>query len=82
MTVVIELSEDQAAALKARAASQGLTLEDWFRKLAAAETINHSRQRKGRYNLTELIQQCDTSALPSEEDRAWLDDAVVGREAL
>jgi hypothetical protein len=31
---VIELPDEQAAALKARAAQEGLTLEDWFRKLA------------------------------------------------
>ena len=31
---VIQLSDQEAAALKARAAAQGLTLEAWFRKLA------------------------------------------------
>jgi hypothetical protein len=31
---VIELPDDQAAALKAKAAAQGLTLEDWFKCLA------------------------------------------------
>jgi uncharacterized protein (DUF433 family) len=31
---VIELPDEQAAALKSRAAAQGLTLEAWFRKLA------------------------------------------------
>lgn len=31
---VIELSDDQAAALKAKAAAQGLTLEQWFKELA------------------------------------------------
>jgi hypothetical protein len=30
----IQLPDDQAAALKARAAAQGLTLEGWFEKLA------------------------------------------------
>jgi hypothetical protein len=35
---VIELPDDQAAVLKAKAAAQGLTLEDWFKKLAGAET--------------------------------------------
>ncbi len=34
MTVTIELPEEQAAVLKAKAAAQGLTLEDWFQKLA------------------------------------------------
>ncbi len=36
---VIELPDDQAAALKAKAAAQGLSLEDWFKKLAVAETL-------------------------------------------
>ena len=31
---VIELPDDQAAALKAKAAAQGLTLEAWLKKLA------------------------------------------------
>jgi len=31
---VIEIPDDQAAALKAKAAAQGLTLEGWFKKLA------------------------------------------------
>ncbi len=31
---VIEIPDDQAAALKAKAAAQGLSLEAWFRKLA------------------------------------------------
>ncbi len=34
---LIEIPDDQAAALKARAAAQGLTLEDWFKNLAASE---------------------------------------------
>lgn len=32
---VIELPDSDAAALKAKAAAQGLTLQDWFHKLAA-----------------------------------------------
>jgi hypothetical protein len=32
---VIELPDDQAAALTAKAQAQGLTLEGWFEKLAA-----------------------------------------------
>src|SRR4051794_35063175 len=35
---VIELPDDQAASLKAKAAAQGLTLEDWFQKLAGDES--------------------------------------------
>jgi hypothetical protein len=32
---VIELPDEQAAALKAKAAAQGLTLNDWLEKLAS-----------------------------------------------
>jgi hypothetical protein len=35
--VVIELPDEQAAALKAKAAAQGLTLTAWLAKLAEAE---------------------------------------------
>jgi hypothetical protein len=34
---VIEIPDDQAAALKAKAAAQGLTLEAWLGKLAEEE---------------------------------------------
>ena len=37
MTVSIEVSDEQLAALKAKAAAQGLTLEDWLRKLCVEE---------------------------------------------
>ena len=45
MTLIIDLPDDQVAALKARAESAGLTLEAWFTKLAAAET---SAQKSGQ----------------------------------
>ena len=35
---VIQIPDDQAAALKARAAAHGLTLEAWFAKLAEEES--------------------------------------------
>lgn len=37
MSVQIELSDQQAAALQAKASAQGLTLEDWLQKLASSE---------------------------------------------
>ncbi len=36
-TVRFELSDEQMAVLNAQAAAQGLTLEDWFKVLAARE---------------------------------------------
>jgi len=76
---IIELSDEQAAALKAKAAAQGLSLEAWLQKLAAVEAP--SRPRKSRYTLSELMTQCDLNAPLSAEDRAWLDAPAVGREA-
>jgi antitoxin ChpS len=76
-TVKIDLPDQQAAALAQRAAEQGLSLEDYFRKLAEKEAPAHRR-----YTAEELVQRCDPQAPPSDEDRAWLDAPPVGREAL
>jgi hypothetical protein len=35
---VIELSDEQAAVLRAKAATAGLSLEDWLKRLAVAES--------------------------------------------
>jgi hypothetical protein len=79
----IQLPDEQAAALEAKAAVEGLTLEAWLGKLAATEApAAQARPRKGRYNLAELLAQCDPNAPLSAEDRAWLDAPAVGREAL
>ncbi|MBZ5618000.1 MAG: hypothetical protein LAQ69_04585 [Acidobacteriia bacterium] len=54
--LVIELPDDQAAALKAKAAAQGLTLEAWLQKLASVEPLaGQVRPGKGRYSPSELI---------------------------
>ncbi|HEV2963518.1 MAG TPA: hypothetical protein VG649_16950 [Candidatus Angelobacter sp.] len=38
MTVTIQLSDEQAAALQAKAAAQGLSLEKWVQSLVQQET--------------------------------------------
>ena len=75
---LLQIPDDQAAALQARAAEEGLTLEAWLRKLAGAE---EPRSRRGRYKLADLVSQCDLSVPLSEEDRTWLNAPIVGREA-
>jgi hypothetical protein len=42
---VIELPDEQAAALTAKAAAVGLTLEAWLKKLASAEPSTSSAER-------------------------------------
>jgi antitoxin ChpS len=39
-------------------------------------------QPRRRYTLDELLAQCDPTAVPTEEDREWLDARPVGRELL
>ena len=70
---VIQLPDDQAAALKARAAAQGLS--------GVPESTSRPGPRRFRYSLAELMAQCDASAPLSAEDRAWIDAPAVGREA-
>ena len=62
-TLTIELSDDQAAVLKAKATSYCLSLEDWIKRLA----VTHSR-----YKVTEPVEKCDLQAQLSPEDREWL----------
>lgn len=79
---VIELPDDQAAALTARAAAQGLTLEAWFEKLSGvAVPTSQPGPRRPHYSLAELMAQCDANAPLSSEDRAWIDAPAIGREA-
>src|ERR1035437_7029551 len=79
---VIQLPDDQAAALKARAAAQGLTLEAWFERLSGVPvSTSQPGPRTLRYSLAEAMAQCDASAPRSAEDRAWIDAPSTGREA-
>jgi len=76
---LIQIPDDQAAALQAKAAAQGISLEEWLRNLAG---LDDAPRRKGKYTLQELLAQCDPSAPLSEEDEAWLNDPATGREAI
>jgi len=53
---VIELSDQQAAALRARAAAQGLTLEAWLKRLADENegSITQSSARNAAARIFEL----------------------------
>jgi plasmid stability protein len=44
---VIEIPDEQAEALKARAAAEGLTLEAWLKRLAEEERWVRARSREG-----------------------------------
>ena len=49
---IIEIPDDQAVVLKAKAAAQGLTLQDWFKKLAEEEAASQPcKPLKSAYGL-------------------------------
>ncbi len=77
-TIKIELSDDQTAALRAKATADGLSIEDWLRRRVDQEIP----RRRSRYTLTELVEQCDPQAPLSAEDREWLASHAIGRELL
>ncbi len=78
-TIKIELSDDQAAALKAKAAADGLSREDWLRRRIDQEIL----RRKNRYTIAELVEQCDPAKHHwSAEDRPIVSSHAIGRELL
>ena len=44
MTLTISLSDEQAAALRAKAAAEGLSVEQWIRKLAEESPGQHNNR--------------------------------------
>lgn len=76
-TVTIDLPDDRAALLAERAAKLGLSLADWFQKIAEQE----EQTSKRRYTLTELLDQCDPEAPLAAEDLEWLNAPAVGHRA-
>lgn len=64
-TVTIELADEQAAALAAKATAQGLTLEGWFQQLARQEAPLQTKLRPKRSAYGLLAQY---GPGPSEED--------------
>ena len=53
MNLTIEFSDEQVAALKAKAAAAGLSVEDWLRKLAAqeVETVESTKPFTSGYGI-------------------------------
>jgi hypothetical protein len=47
MTVIIRLSDEQATVLEAKAAAEGLTIEQWLQKLAGTGTESQRDTRTG-----------------------------------
>jgi len=57
-----------------------LTVDDDGRMIVEPAPAPPPRKRP-KYSLDELLAQCDPDAPISDEERAWLDEPAVGREA-
>lgn len=64
--IVIQLSDEQAAAMTAKAAAQGLTLENWLGKLAATETPVGEQRLKPKKSAYGLLAKYGPG--PTEEE--------------
>lgn len=51
MTFTIELTEEQVASLKAKAATEGLSLEGWLRKIADEQAEPRRKPYKTGYGM-------------------------------
>jgi len=85
MTLIINLPEDQIAALKAKAASAGLTLEGWFSRLAAetiAESLAPSLVPLQRSDPEEWARQFRVWADGHDANLPVLSDEAMSRESI
>ena len=76
---VIELPDDQAAALRAKAAAQGLTLEDWFRQIAAQEEQSTDSDRQVKQAAAATILELQRNVKPDPEGWTFRDYINYGR---
>ena len=67
MTVTIRLSDEQAEALDARAAAEGLSVEQWLQKLA--ESLNPARETRTGADLIAALQASPYRDIDIEPER-------------
>ena len=69
MSLTLKLSNEQATALQAKAAAEGLSLEEWIQKLAQAENEpsadSASQHERPRRHISEIIRE-NMSKVPPE----------------
>jgi hypothetical protein len=74
--IVIELSDQHAAALTAKAAAEGLTLEAWLKKLADETSPPPTRSRK---EAVARIREIQERSMPDPEGWTVRDYINYGR---
>ena len=79
MTIMIELSEEEAQALKAKATAHGLSVENWLQRLAAQQaqdvSVPSQRSEAARRPIWDVIQD-NMKDVPPEEMAALPKDGA------
>jgi hypothetical protein len=82
MNVTIELSDEQAAVLKAQAEAQGLTVERWFQKIAELHVPSDSIAHLQKTNPEEWARLFHEWAESHDRTTPLLSDEAVSRESI
>ena len=82
MNVTIELSEEKAAALKAQADAQGLTIERWLEQIAEQHVQPVSIAHLQKTNPKEWARQFDTWVDSHDPNTPVLSDEAMSRESI
>jgi hypothetical protein len=67
--VIIRLSDEQATVLEARAAAEGLTLEQWVQKLAKTDTKQPAQDTRTGADLITALQSSPYREIEIEPER-------------
>jgi predicted transcriptional regulator len=82
MTVTIELSEEQAAALKQQAEGRGLTVERWLQQVAAQLAPSTSRAHLQETDPEEWARRFHEWAESHDRTTPLLSDQAISRESI
>ena len=82
MNVTIELSEEKAAALKAQADAQGLTIERWLEQIAEQHVQPVSIAHLQKTNPKEWARQFDAWVDSHNPNTPVLSDEAMSRESI
>ena len=82
MNVTIELSEEKAAALKAQADAQGLTIERWLEQIAEQHVQPVSIAHLQKTNPKEWARQFDAWVDSHDPNTPVLSDEAMSRESI
>ena len=82
MTLTIQLSDEQAAALKAQAEARGVTVEYWFQQIAEQHVPVHSVAHLQHTNPKEWAHLFHEWAVSHDRTTPLLSDEAISRESI